>query len=369
MSKAGISLLLVTVALSLLLAPFSVEANSAPTRWSPGSSGLVVPSTTSEVKIERETLSFDLLSSRSVAEVRATYDLVNVAGRDVELDAIFIGLRGRSLILQKDGSTIPTRSLEESEVELPNQWLYPTHYVDPDSGREANIGAAAGDGSPGIWAFRLQLPAGAKATLVADYTTVLGHSTRNSNRDLAYVLGPAKSWADFGTLEVSAILPAGDRLATLPALDRIEEKDGVARYGAKFQGIPSEMFLATLVPGDATDSSAEGVTRSGRGFPRGQDALSLAVLGFPFLLAILLGASIARVLSRTNDGCQTVLMTIAIASLLTAVVSTALTVGLIILLGSNNYPDQMQGFGNSVVLAPLLAAATGALSTGFRRRH
>lgn len=242
--------LLTLILAGLLVAiPVAVQANAMPARSQPGSGGLVVPSATSEVRIERERLTFDFTGSRQAAGVKAVYELANSSARAVTLDLVFIAPGGQALSLALDG--VPLTAREVENVELPKEWVAPNVGLDPRTGEEYDLGqSVAGFNRNHTWAFRLNLPAGGWGSLSADYSAVLGYDNEQADyvlRHLVYVLGPAKNWASFGGLEVSAVLPSGYSLTSAPSMAKVSEDGGVARYAATFNGVPSDLLrLSTM---------------------------------------------------------------------------------------------------------------------------
>lgn len=262
---AGLALLVNGfLALSLLVLSFLVSstalANATPSKMLPDSGGLVVPATTTEVRIERERLSFDLATVPNWALVNASYEMVNVSGHHVSLDLTFISRQGGKLAVSLDGVPLPVR--ETATDGLPREWIAPTQGIDPLTGEEyfvdedmpSRVAARA-------WTFLLQLPAGATGRLDAQYQALPGYDRERHEyvvHHLAYVLGPARNWAGFGTLEVSVAVPSKYILASSPAMAKVADSDGIARYVATFQGIPSEILRVSTISSAVKDASGPG---------------------------------------------------------------------------------------------------------------
>jgi hypothetical protein len=252
--------LLETLALSsimlilALLLPLTAFANAAPSRRLPESGGLVVPSTTSDVRIEREGLSFDLAAESGYAAVVAEYALQNVTDRAVSLDLVFIAPQGRDLAVFLGAQPLDAR--ETKGVELPQKWLSPSTAVDPLTGDDYAISESmAIRATVATWAFHLELPPRSSQNLRATYRALLGYDRDRYDyvvRNLAYVLGPANNWAGFGTLDVKVTLPSKYILKTSPPLTKLDESGGVSHYGATFEGIPSEILRLATISSAAT---------------------------------------------------------------------------------------------------------------------
>ncbi|MDO8670784.1 MAG: hypothetical protein Q7O66_05055 [Dehalococcoidia bacterium] len=250
-------LLIFFVMIPWLSVPLTAQANATPSFMLPESGGLVVPTTTSAVRIDRERLSFDLTGDLNQALVKASYDLANVSGKDVSLDLTFIASQSGALVVSLDGTPLVVR--ESPTDGLPKEWVAITSGIDPLTGQDYDLGGPldSREGSR-AFSFRLQLPAGKSGTLDARYTARLGFDRDRYSYNvhhLAYVLGPAKNWAGFGTLDVSVIVPSRYVLASSPSLNKISNSNGAARYGGTFQGIPGELLRLSTVASAASASS------------------------------------------------------------------------------------------------------------------
>ncbi|MDO8671163.1 MAG: hypothetical protein Q7O66_06995, partial [Dehalococcoidia bacterium] len=103
----GLSVLLLVIVMTPWLSvPLTAQANATPSFMLPESGGLVVPTTTSAVRIDRERLTFDLTGDLNQALVKASYDLANVSGQDVSLDLTFIASQSGALVVSLDGSPL-----------------------------------------------------------------------------------------------------------------------------------------------------------------------------------------------------------------------------------------------------------------------
>ncbi len=189
---------------------------------------------------------FDLTGE--VATARASYDLANVSDRDVALDLLFISPIGDDLLITLEG--MPLEVHAEPNADLPEEWRLSTRSVDPLTGEEYELNTAATHEPSSAYSFDVQLKAGARATLDATFTPLLTVDRARHEyitRHLTYVLGPAKNWAGFGTLEVSVAAPSRYVLGASPALRKVGEAGGVARYSGTFDGVPAEVLkLATI---------------------------------------------------------------------------------------------------------------------------
>ncbi len=241
------------IVLALVL-PLTAFANAAPSRRLPESGGLVIPSTTSDVRIERENLSFDLVAESGYAVVVAEYELQNVTNREVSLDLVFIAPDGHELSVSLGPRPLDVRQAEG--IKLPEKWLSPSTAIDPLTGDDYAISESmALRGSITNWAFHLDLAPRSRESLRATYRAFLGYDRDRYDyvvRQLAYVLGPANNWAGFGTLDVTVTTPSKYIVKSSPALAKLDESAGVSRYGATFVGIPAEMLRLSTISSAVT---------------------------------------------------------------------------------------------------------------------
>lgn len=270
------------------LTALTVEANGMPVKQVPDSIGLYMPSNTSQVRIDREKLSFNLASgNKDVAEVKASYELSNLVASDVDLDVLFVAPEGRDPSVTLDGVAIPTGAM--THPSLPEEWINAGVGVDPrtgevykrDASRTVRIGAR--EDPITVFPFKLRLPPNGKGVLTVDYSHRLYQDRQRADhivRQLVYVLGPAKHWAGFGTLEVSATVPANYIMASSPPLKGLEERQGVVQYGASFEGIPGNLLLLSTMLKPS---------------PLGQFAVPVEYI-FPLVIAAVAGVAIGRLL-------------------------------------------------------------------------
>ncbi|MCL5109264.1 MAG: hypothetical protein M1401_10430 [Chloroflexi bacterium] len=239
---------LLLVALWLALLPSVAQANATPTQTQPGSIGLVVPVATRDVRIDRERLSFDLTQSPDSATVQATYELANGSGREVALDLVFVAPGGADVQAAFAGAPLQVKPAES--VQLPKAWLAPDTGLDPRTGEEYALGSLATMARNSAWSFSIRLAPQAKAALNVRYEARLGYDRSRAEyilRHLVYVLGPAENWAGFGGLEVTATLPDRYILASSPALEKVEDGGGIARYAGRFEGLPAQIMRFTTM--------------------------------------------------------------------------------------------------------------------------
>lgn len=308
--RRQVALLLLGLLLAGIGSPESALANSTPSTVAPSSGGLVVPSTTSDVRIERETLSLDFTSGRTEAQIAASYELVNVSGRDAQLDLLFIAPGGRSLEVALDG--VPVDVAETANAQLPAEWLASDRGIDPRSGDEYEMGEhLSGQSRTRAWAFRIAVPAGARKTLTASYRGLLGYDRTRADHvlhHLVYVLGPARNWAGVGELRVTVTAPSDLLVATSPPLPLVEEADGVARYAATFDGIPADLLrVSTMVRPSPLDAWVEPVS-----------------LWLPFLPGLALAALAGVLCSRIGKWVVALVVAGGVAYGATAIAGTAL---------------------------------------------
>ncbi len=246
-----VSLLLVGGTVGLAV-PVPAYANAAPAVFLPEPGGLVVPTTTPDVRIDREVLHFDLTDTRGSALVRASYELANLADRPVSLDLLFVAPGGEDFSVVLDGRTLPVSAT--TGVAMPEAWTV-NLAIDPVSGEEYRTVTPAVSARPKTWAFRLDLPARGGGKLEATYRARYGTDRARQEymvRMVEYVLGPAKNWAGFGTLEVTILAPSDFAVASVPAIPRAENTGQTVRYSAIFQGVPADVLRISTIFGLAT---------------------------------------------------------------------------------------------------------------------
>lgn len=279
------ALLLLALWVFVLGSPSAALANSTPTKTAPASGGLVLPSTTTDVRIERETLKLDLTPDRDEAQVSALYELQNVSGKDVVLDLLFIAPNGQDLSVALDRT--PVEVVESANAQLPAEWAAPNRGLDPRTGEEYELDHLWSQMRTQTWTFRISVPGGARATLSADYRCRLGYDRARADyilRHLVYVLGPARDWAGFGTLEVTVAVPADTLVASSPPLHLVAEVDGVARYAGTFDGVPAELLrVSTMIRPSPLDAWVEP-----------------ASLWLPFVPGIILAGFVGSTVSRVR---------------------------------------------------------------------
>lgn len=238
---------LVILLVFLLCVPLPAFANAMPSRTSPNDLGLLVPARTAEVRIEREVLTFDFVADVDEATVEATYYLSNLAAKDVILDLVFVAPGGQGLAVVLDGAPLAVKA---TEVMIPSQWSASDRVLDPRTGEEYVLKGFPSAAQTGGWAFQAKIPAGGKATLSVQYEVRAGYDRDRADyvlRHAVYSLGPARNWAGFGSLEVSAKVPSAYILAASPALALRADDGKVAEYTATFSGLPADVLrLSTM---------------------------------------------------------------------------------------------------------------------------
>ncbi|MBI5488722.1 MAG: hypothetical protein HY905_15415 [Deltaproteobacteria bacterium] len=230
--------------------------NAGPVQQGADPGGLAAPTTTSQVRIDRETLTLDFTGDPATCRVHAAYELTNVSGDAASLDLVFVAPYAGELSIRRDGAAVATTP--DPAVRLPTDWTAGTEGLDPRTGKTYELLDA---GSSRLWGFRLDVPVGGRCRLEADYVTHLGYDRGQADfviRHFVYVLGPARYWAGFGTLEVTARVPAEYAVATLPALERRGVRDGVVTWGGSFTGVPADVLRISKMrrPDAWTDNAA-----------------------------------------------------------------------------------------------------------------
>jgi hypothetical protein len=234
--RRGFSLL----ALSLAV-PTAVQANVGP----PSSGGQVVgePIGIENIAIQGETLHIDLqpLAADGLAQVEATYRLRN-DGETQQLDLLFAGgAAGVSRFeVWLDDEAIPTRI--DRNAQTPESWKPPSHTPSLQPGQALDyLGYVRQQVHP--VAFQVTIPPGEHALRVRYVAEAARHQFGHPTmyRQFAYILAPARSWADFGGLTVEIQVPDRWRVACEPALPRQGNL-----LAASFNDLPADAICLTL---------------------------------------------------------------------------------------------------------------------------
>ena len=230
----------VSVALLLFIIPMSAWANVGP----PSSGGHLVADLAGslEVAITREKLTIDMrpVASGKPARVEALYQLHN-DGEAREFELLFAS--GSSFVNDFQIS-LGDQSIDcvpAPKAELPESWKAPTHTPALDGIRLDYLRYRHKQITP--MRFTVAIPPG-KHVLKMSYqaeTAIHQYGHPHVYRQFAYVLAPARSWAEFGGLDVVIQLPETWRAACSLPLSR----EGDTLTGS-FDALPAGAISLTL---------------------------------------------------------------------------------------------------------------------------
>ena len=216
---------------------------------SPQTSGDFVGEPTGSLRslaIIRELLSFDLrpIDQVGLARIVVTYQVRN-QGQPKSVDLVFIspGIKAGSVTV--DRASVPSTTLKL--LNLPPQWQPPKTVPgiselpfpqQPKNKYKVNNTLASG------LRFTATLPQG-EHQLQVSYDMHPSTSDDALYRDyqIAYILAPARSWANFGVLEVSVNLPTKWKVATSLPMKRTGDT-----LRAIFKGLPADSLAITTRP-------------------------------------------------------------------------------------------------------------------------
>ncbi len=244
-ARKSINLLLF---LSIFFNSIEISANIA----APSQGGIVSaePSGLENIFISRETLTIDFRPLGEMQSVRdnksvlveAVYEVEN-KGEDKDLKLVFVV---GSKNVEDFEISIDDKKVEKTETvensTLPKSWQTPLEtpwendrklMYNPSSGQIESV------------SFALSIPKG-KHTIKATYRSeaaVYSNLGKMKAFQFAYILAPAREWADFGGLEISVFLPANWKAETLPQLTR----EGDVLKG-NFAQIPADSLAVTVQP-------------------------------------------------------------------------------------------------------------------------
>ena len=186
----------------------------------------------------------DLADGASSATVRVSYKLDN-GGQPVRLRPVFAtGASGaEGFEARLDGRTVAARPAQPAA--LPKPWQPPA--TTPALSGEQPLSYEVDQPSNLVLDF--VLPPGQH-----DFSVSYRAEAMLSKREgptllyqFAYVLAPARSWADFGGLDVQVSVPEGWRFAAAPALRKDERDDDPRRdvYRGRYPGLPGDAIAIT----------------------------------------------------------------------------------------------------------------------------
>jgi hypothetical protein len=195
------------------------------------------------IAIEREELTFDLrgLATHDGARISATYHLDN-RGSAITAPLVFVGGSDRrgSLAVTLDGRDVNGGIDARVDVaSFPQTWRAPVTTPSLDGDEPIGYGADP----PAAYSFTIEITPG-RHTLQVIYTGAAERTKTHGDAtilwQLGYVLAPARDWGSFGTLDVTAHVPPGWRVAVSPPLERTGDT-----LRGRFTGLPGDSIGIT----------------------------------------------------------------------------------------------------------------------------
>jgi hypothetical protein len=255
--------MLVTLIVSVILAPAPALANGLPRQLLRGPSGIVLPGRETAVGVVAEALTFDFRNASPNDSffrpfVTAAYTMQNPSQADETLEVTFF-------FLSNLGSPYEDFSARWNDQELTtkldvgaNKLLHggpaglgtiEMHWLNPSTGKPYAIHQVT-DGQVTEAAFRMTVKARESGTLQVRYRQD-DSGCDQCNRLLSqpishytYLLSPARQWAFFKGLTVQVIAPFGMRVAMEPALTKV----GSGQWEGEFGSLPSGEFHLSVRP-------------------------------------------------------------------------------------------------------------------------
>lgn len=169
------------------------------------------------MRVESETLTFDLTPGLDAARVQATYRLISTAAAAATVEMAFVFAGGGPAGapdpgIAVDGRPVPFVQLSEDEAAGLERLVAAAGaqpWLDPVSG--VPTAEAVGDGAGLTWlTFSVPFDPGAGRTVTVAYThTPAWHRSMRANQvyQYQYLLSPARAWAGFGPLTIAVRLP------------------------------------------------------------------------------------------------------------------------------------------------------------------
>ncbi len=193
-----------------------------------------------DVAITHEELVIDLrpLAQQGLVTVAATYHLDNRATAK-RLDLVFAsGAEGLvSFHVTLDRKEIETRLVTGRD--LPTSWRTPTSTPLPGGGELGFDLRHEG----GTAAFQLDVAPGPHELVISYAAEAMTHHAHEPNlmHQFAYVLSPARTWAGFGGLDVTVLVPPAWTAAITPAMTRTGDT-----LRARFADLPADAIAVTV---------------------------------------------------------------------------------------------------------------------------
>jgi hypothetical protein len=293
--------------------------------------GVLVPQRSSAVRVDAETLTFDVAADLGTAAVKAAYRMTNTGAAPAAPEVAFVFVRG-----DHDRAAEPSITLDGQAV--------PFTLTGDESRLASGWSTLSSSRKLAFLFFHLDFAPGQTRAVTVAYTQEAswdrGH-TANTVYGFDYLLSPARSWASFGPLDISVRVPPGTRLTPgSPALTR----DG-DRYRAALPSLPTgELHFDVM-------------SERGLWFGMASTDGYLTILASALWLStVAIGVAMGR--RWTQAGCRP-----ALAGFFGAWIFATMASGALFLLAGATFPDRGLGYGGSI-LAFGLVFLSGPVGAG-----
>ena len=217
----------------LQLLPRAALANMAKPSERGEVAGVLEPETVGGVRVDRETLTFEVYQDLSAATVKAVYRMTSTAATPLSFDVAFVHVRAEH---EREDHRLPPSILADDQ---------PVSFRSERAGKQVEGWSELGGPQDLVFLrFHLDFAPGQTRTVRVEYTQDAGWdrvANVNMTSTFDYLLSPAKHWASFGPLEIQVHVPPGTRLTSpTTAFTR--------------QGDLHTAAFATLPPGELTFS-------------------------------------------------------------------------------------------------------------------
>ena len=228
------------LALTVLISALPITAHANVGARTQGGQRAGEPAGIVEVAITHEELVIDLrpLEQRGRARVTATYHLDNRADAK-HLDLVFASGADQLVDFRVtiDQQAVASRLLPAAS--LPASWHAPTATPLPDGG-SLDFTLRGAEQAAG---FQLDVAPGPHVLAIAYAAETMTHHADQPTllHQFAYVLSPARTWAGFGGLDVTVLVPPSWTAALAPAMPRTGDT-----FEATFPSIPADAIAVTV---------------------------------------------------------------------------------------------------------------------------
>jgi hypothetical protein len=224
------------VASLLLLLARPALANMAQPSAPGELAGILEPRTEGAVRVDRETLTFDVREDLAAASVKAVYRMTSTAAAPLSFDVAFVHVGEEGTRDREQPVAPPSVFADDQPVPF---------RTESDAGKRVQGWSELTGSRPLVFLlFHLDFAPGQTRTVSVGYMQEAGWDrvvNVNTTFTFEYLLSPAKRWASFGPLDIRVHVPPGTRV-TSPTTAFTREGDV---HAAAF---------ATLPPGELTFS-------------------------------------------------------------------------------------------------------------------